>query len=254
MTIQRMNMDNTWHIELDGLRILTDPWLEGEEVDFFPWFNKQWHRTKPADYSAVPTYDVVLITQKYPDHFHPVTLQKLQPKKLIVPHTIASKVQKLFPAAEVIAMGKEQSHYTLEGASFTWLPTRRPIDPIYDAVYINGKTEALFIASHGFEIDEKYLAEIDKQMPIKLLISPYNLYQLPALLGGTVSPGLKGLQHLNEALHPQHIVATHDEDKHAEGLVTKFAKVVRIGRQDLKDYPDLYNKALDAEHYNVISL
>lgn len=254
MTIQRLNMDNTWYIEIDGLRILTDAWLEGEEIDYFAWFNKQWHRTKPVSYAEVPAYDVVLITQKYPDHFHPLTLKKLQPAKLIVPYTIAAKVRKLLPDAEVIALGKDQMKYTMQGVTFNWLPTRRPIDPIYDAVYITGKTEAVFLASHGFKMDEKHLQQINKALPLKLLISPYNLYQLPALLGGTVSPGVDGLKHLNTTLQPQHLVATHDEDKHAEGIITRFAKVVRISKNDLQQYPELYAKCLDMDHYKPVSL
>lgn len=254
MNIQRLNMDNSWYIEISGLRIITDIWLEGEEVDYFPWFNKQWHRTKPVDYSEVPAYDLVLITQKYPDHFHPQTLTKLQPKKLIVPHTIAAKVQQLLPKAEVIALGKNDNSYTTQGVTFTWLPTRRWIDPIYDAVYIKSETDALFIASHGFHLDKKHLALIDKTIPLKLLISPYNLYQLPFFLGGTVSPGVEGLQHLNNKLNPKYIAATHDEDKHAEGIVNKLARVVRVSRKDLQNYSELYNKCLDLEHYKRISL
>jgi hypothetical protein len=39
MLLQRLNMDNSWYLELSRLRLLIDPWLEGTEVDFFPWFN-----------------------------------------------------------------------------------------------------------------------------------------------------------------------------------------------------------------------
>ena len=43
MQIQRLNMDNSWYLGFEGLRLLVDPWLEGTEIDFFPWFNTQWH-------------------------------------------------------------------------------------------------------------------------------------------------------------------------------------------------------------------
>lgn len=247
-------MDNSWYVETGGLRIITDPWLEGAEVDYFPWFNKQWHRTSPIAYKDVPAYDVVLITQKYPDHFHPETLVKLQPKKMIVPHTIAPKVKKILPEAEVIALGNNNTSYTMQGVTFTWLPTRRLIDPIYDAVYIKSESESFFIASHGFQLDKKHIAAIDTTIPVKLLISPYNLYRLPAFLGGTVSPGIKGLHHLNSTLKPRYIVATHDEDKHAEGIVSRFATVIRTARKDLQAYPELYNKCLDLEHYSMVNL
>ena len=41
MLLQRLNMDNSWFLDLGGCRLLIDPWLEGQEVDYFPWFNTQ---------------------------------------------------------------------------------------------------------------------------------------------------------------------------------------------------------------------
>ena len=80
MQLKRLNMDNSWSISLGGQRLLIDPWLHGVEVDYFAWFNKQWHRTPPIAYEDVQDFDAVLITQKYPDHFHPETLLRLKPK------------------------------------------------------------------------------------------------------------------------------------------------------------------------------
>ena len=56
-------MDNSWCLGLGGKRFLIDPWLEGVEVDYFSWFNTQWHRTPPLSYSELPAFDAVLITQ-----------------------------------------------------------------------------------------------------------------------------------------------------------------------------------------------
>ena len=53
-------------LELAGIRLVIDPWLEGTEVDYFAWFNTQWLRTPPVPYCDVPAFDAVLITQKYP--------------------------------------------------------------------------------------------------------------------------------------------------------------------------------------------
>ena len=93
MRLQRLNMDNSWHLEFGNTRVLVDPWLKGAEVDFFSWFNKQSHSTASVSISDVPTYDVVLITQKYPDHFHIETLLELNPKRLVVPKSIYQKVK-----------------------------------------------------------------------------------------------------------------------------------------------------------------
>ncbi|MFN0083386.1 MAG: MBL fold metallo-hydrolase [Ferruginibacter sp.] len=251
MRIQRLNMDNTWLLEMEGLRLLIDPWLEGEEVDYFSWFNTQWHRTKPLSYDKLPVYDVVLITQKYPDHFHPQTLLRLQPKKIIAPISIKKKLMALLPNATVIGMNKELSSITLNAVEITWYPTSRKIDPIYDAFLIQDKKEAVFLATHGYYIGKQTI-QITK--PLKLLISPFNHFKLPIYLGGVVSPGIEGLKHLTENLKPAHIIATHDEDKHAKGLVIKMAKIERALTQDLAEFPLFKNKILELNHYTSVEL
>ena len=75
--LQRLNLDTSLFLEIGGWRVVIDPWLEGTEVDFFSWFNTQWHRTSPIPFHEIPEFDTVLITQKYPDHFHLQTLKKL---------------------------------------------------------------------------------------------------------------------------------------------------------------------------------
>ena len=93
--LQRLNMDNSWFVEFSGLKMLIDPWLEGTEVDFFSWFNTQWHRTTPLNYNQLPVFDIVLITQKYPDHFHATTMKKLSPKSIIAPKSLQKKAGKI---------------------------------------------------------------------------------------------------------------------------------------------------------------
>jgi hypothetical protein len=248
LTIQRLNMDNTWSVDVDGLRLLVDPWLVGAEIDFFAWFNKQWHRTAPADWQSVPAHDLVIITQKYPDHYHEETLRLLRPKRLIVPSSIERKVKALLPDAEVLVLGKDNATHREKGVTIRWLHTDRSIDPIYEAVLVDGPEDSVLIAPHG-QPDHPGLPD-----KVSLLISPFNHYRLPFFLGGTVAPGLDGLRRLAARVAPNHIVATHDEDKHAAGLVSRLARVTRIGKADLKAYPDLHARCLEIEDYNVVKL
>jgi hypothetical protein len=251
MKIQRLNMDNSWFIEMNGLKLLVDPWLEGKEVDFFPWFNTQWHRTAPISYDEVPVYDYVLITQKYPDHFHKQTLEKLQPKKIIAPASIEKQLKKLLPDAEVISLGKNQRSFSKNNVSIKWYPTARKLDPIYDAFMLSDDVESIFLATHGFFISKE---EVKIEKPLKLVISSFNDFQLPFYLGGTISPGIKGLKHLTEKLSPKYIISTHDEDKHAEGLVIKMAKVKRISKSDLEHHSIFKEKILEINHYQPVNI
>ncbi|MGB5323449.1 MBL fold metallo-hydrolase, partial [Lutimonas sp.] len=101
ISFQRLNMDNSFFMNISGWKILIDPWLEGTEVDYFEWFNTQWHRTAPLPFNEIPAFDTILITQKYPDHFHQETLKKLNPKHIIAPKSLENKLKNLFPSSKI---------------------------------------------------------------------------------------------------------------------------------------------------------
>lgn len=225
MKIQRLNMDNSWCIEFAGKSLLIDPWLTGVEVDYFPWFNTQWRKTKPLDIAEVPEFDLVIITQKYPDHFHPTTLKALNPKTIIVPKSIEKAVKKLLPNAHVWNLETALHHAADISFNVHFIPTLRKIDPIYDAIVLENGEESILIATHGYSESNEWAAALKKLPPIKLAFTPFNRYKLPFFLGGTVAPGLAAVERLIKTHKPEHLVATHDEDKHAKGLVHKFAKI-----------------------------
>jgi L-ascorbate metabolism protein UlaG (beta-lactamase superfamily) len=254
LTLQRLNLDNSWYLEIGNLRLLIDPWLEGAEIDYFPWFNTQWHRTKPIKYHDLPSYDAVLITQKYPDHFHKITLARLQPKKVICPRSVKKRLEKLLPHAEVIGMGKKCRFIESEGVTIHFLPTPRKIDPIYDAFLLDDGEQSVFLAPHGFAPSAIPKSVISYASPCKLLIMPFNKYSLPPVLGGTVSPGMKNVKELCDVLNPKHVVATHDEDKHATGMVQKFARVARPDPHQLKQLSWLNERYLSITNFNPIHL
>ena len=73
-------------------------------------------------------------------------------------------------------------------------------------------------------------------------------------LGGLISPGLAGVKHLDEVLDPKFILSTHDEDKHAKGLVIKWAKVQWNQASSFKKIKELEPKILELTHYNPLQL
>lgn len=248
-------MDNSWFLDFDGTRILVDPWLIGAEVDYFSWFNKQWHRTKPLAFEKIPEYDFVLITQKYPDHFHPETLKKLKPDKLVVPASIEKKCKKLFPKAQVLTFDQGITSIFGSAINLHFLPTSRKIDPIYDAIVLENGEKSIFLASHGFTLTKKQIGWVQQWPPFALLITPFNLYKLPFFLGGVVSPGMESVKELVRVLNPAKVVATHDEDKHTRGLVSKFASIIRSPEtSELHQMDFLQGKYLPLDHYRMIEL
>ena len=254
MTIQRLNMDNAWWVKIGEYSFLVDPWLMGSEVDYFKWFNEQWLKAEPMEIENVPQFDFVVITQKYPDHFHEETLRKLQPKKLIVPKARLKKTKKLFPDAEVLIL--EQMHNNVFGSdlNFHFFPTKRKIDPIYDAILVENGEKSAFIATHGFDLTEKQLKSIENLPAIELLMCPFNYYKLPVLLGGLVSPGTEAAGNLLDKIKGKKIVATHDEDKIAKGIVSKFAKVKWAKGQKIAQQDIFKDKFIHIQDYNPVSI
>ena len=255
MKIQRLNMDNSWHINFAGKSFLIDPWLKGVEIDFFSWFNTQWHRTPPIAIADVPDYDFVIITQKYPDHYHPETLIELQPQKLIVPSSIEKKVKKLLPDAQIWTLETSSSDVIGSQMKLHYLPSQRKMDPIYDAIVLENGTESILLATHGYAESETWSKHLKNIPPIKLAFTPFNLYRLPFFLGGTVSPGLSAVKNLIKTLLPKHIIATHDEDKHAKGLIQKLAHIeFSPSRQELIKEDLFKNRLLTIDNYQSITI
>jgi L-ascorbate metabolism protein UlaG (beta-lactamase superfamily) len=248
-------MDNSWSIEFAGLKILIDPWLIGEEIDFFSWFNTQWHKTKPVSPAAVGSFDLILITQKYPDHFHKETLKLLNPPHIICPASIKASIQTLLPNCEVQSFNKGIQKVLNTELNIHFLPTSRKIDPIYDALILENEKQSIFVATHGFTAHEKWKAKISSLPPIHLLLSPFDHYQLPFFLGGTVAPGIEGLKQLVKNINPQYVIATHDEDKHAKGLVQAFAKITKPPSiEKLNQDPVLQDKIRNINNYETLEL
>jgi len=253
--LQRLNLDNSFLLEIGGLKLLIDPWLEGNEIDYFSWFNTQWHRTKPLPYEQLPSYDTVLITQKYPDHFHIKTLQRLSPNRVIAPRSIEKKLNKILPNTEIISLDATNNQLQENNVQVRFLASKRRIDPIYDAFLVDDGQESVFIAPHGFKMDEKDVVLIRTASPCQLLITPFNYYKLPFFLGGVVSPGLDGVKHLCDNIDPKRVIATHDEDKHAKGLVSKFAKIIRpTSAEKLNKLPWLSDRYQEINNYNRIKI
>ena len=247
-------MDTSWFVEMSATGLLIDPWLEGSEVDYAPWFNTQWHRTPPLPYAELPAYDAVLITQKYADHCHEATLKRLQPAMVLAPASLKTKLSRWLPQARCSFFNEQHRQRHVKAITVTQLPSRRRLDPIYDAFIVSDGNQALCIANHGFGLDAEHDTQLEQLGPCDVLLSAFNRYQLPKLLGGVVTPGLDGLQTLVEALAPRVVIQSHDEDKHARGLIPKLARIKRFDPTTGAQLPWLQERYMDLSHYEAIRL
>ena len=149
-----------------------------------------------------------------------------------------------------------QNPYLLETQlNLHHFPTNRKIDPIYDSIALEDGEQTVFVSTHGHSLSDSAANRLVKFPKVTLLISPFNHYKLPVFLGGVVSPGIEGLSQLMEKVKPNYVVATHDEDKEAKGLVSKFAKVVSSPEEaELKKIDFLKNSYLAINDYEIHEL
>ena len=247
--IQRLNMDNSWFLEIDNQKLLVDPWLVGAEVDYFKWFNKQWHRHPPMPLDNLPEYDAVIITQQYPDHFHAETLSLLSPGLVIAPGSIAQKLQEILQETAVQFMNKANPCTKLGELDIHWFESKKLLGPAFNAVAICNGTETVLLATHGFDFSNAQLDQLRKLPRIELLFTPINEYRLPFFLGGAIAPGLSGLEKLIRATGARRFVSSHDEDKHASGLVPLLAKIGKNTAERIKNIPYLSERYITVPDY-----
>ena len=105
-----------------------------------------------------------------------------------------------------------------------YLNPGRMLDPIYNGIVIRHKDEVVVYFPHGFTLSTNQMKALQAYKTL-LLITSFSSFKLPVFLGGISNPGAANALSLVEALNPRKVVHTHDENKHAKGLVTKLAKV-----------------------------
>jgi L-ascorbate metabolism protein UlaG (beta-lactamase superfamily) len=237
LSIQRLNMDNTWWVNWGGTSLLLDPWLIGSEVDGFSWFNEQWHATPPVPLTELPYYQFIAVSQPYSDHCHAKTIALLSKD---------AKLLAVAPAKKRLVKELNNNHITeipdlkngfvsIGNLKIAKLSPNRLIDPIYHALIIAHGNELIIYAPHGFHLSNEQL-KLLAGYSIKLLITSISYFYLPPPLGGIINPGLEGAKQLVNHLQPQHWVNTHDETKHAKGIVIKLAKRYYPKLDEIKEH------------------
>lgn len=227
MKVQRLTMDTSWWLEIGNTKLLIDPWLVGPEIDGFKWLNIQWHKKEPLAINHLPEYDYIVVSQSYSDHCHIETLKLLPADKPILATPKAYKrLKPVFPKRN-IQLIKQAGRMTnrLGELEIAFMHPGNRLDPVYFSLLINdGAGNTVFYSPHGFKLNANQQA-ITADYNIKTLFTTFTDFRLPSIMGGHVNPGLPNVNYLLDVLQPQYLINTHDEEKKAEGLVNKLAKV-----------------------------
>jgi hypothetical protein len=222
MEITRLNADSSWLIQLGDFRFVLDPWLVGAQIDGVAWFSKQWHAQPCAPMSEIGKIDGIVISHPFTDHCHKETMLGFPAETPVWAAPSAAKTIRSWNHFHTVYAIGFQKPVTNGDVQIEFYPSKSWIDPVHDAMYFKDKrtNESIFYAPHGFKISP------NRSLPEKvtLLITTTITYNLPFWLGGTVNLGKSAAKKLAEKVRPKHLVYTHNEHKHAEGLVSKLAK------------------------------
>lgn len=219
LVVRRLNLDATWHLDVDGVGVLFDPWLVGSEVDGAPWFHEAWHTGPVVAPESIPATSLVVVSQSWTDHDHPATRAALA-------QLPAAGVPGVANASPIPRWGQPPA---LHAGLRLWRlskPWWRP--PAYHAVVVfTPDNRAVVHAPHGLPAAEARAlrADLDKMgaSPALLAISRA-AYLLPVWLGGAVNPGPDAADAAVAALRPETILPIHDEDKREVGLVARVGR------------------------------
>jgi len=211
MKITKLNADSSWLWEINGLKILVDPWFSESQVDFHPRFSTQYHLDKQPDISDIPHPDFIFISHPFTDHCDQETLVKLSSEiPVICLPVIKRKIQKWNHFRTFLSL--QDAPFLLEKISRTGL-----LDLVHHAYLVSDGTSTMCYAPHGTR-------KIQNQKEATVLLTTVTMYKLPFYLGGTVNLGLHKALQLAEKLNVKTIISTHDEQKRQVGLVARLSK------------------------------
>ena len=242
---------NSWLIEIDGQRILLDPWLVGElTFSNAPWL----FRGKKNNPQPIPdNIDLILLSQGLEDHAHPPTLKTLDKQIPVVASPNAAKVVKELGYATVTTLDHEESFELGNRVSIKAVPGS-PIGPTLteNGYIIRGleSSKSIYYEPHGYHSDS-----LKNAAPIDVIITPIINLKLPLL--GAVIKGQNTALQVCKWLNPQVILSTAaGGDINFSGLIMSILKADGTVEKfnQLLEQNHLATKAVDPQSGETIEL
>ena len=193
---------NSWLIEIDGKKILLDPWLVGElTFGNLPWL----FRGRKNNPQPIPkNIDLILLSQGLEDHAHPPTLKELDHNIPVVASPNGAKVAKALGYVSVTALEHQESFELGTEVEIKAVPGS-PIGPtlVENGYIIEGKKSGknIYYEPHGY-----HSKSLPSEAPIDVVITPLINLKLPIL--GAVIKGQETALKLCKQIEPQMIIST----------------------------------------------
>ncbi len=220
MKITKLNADSSWLWEINGLKVLVDPWFSKSQVDFHPWFSKQFHLDKQPEVFEIPRPDFIFISHPFTDHCDQETLVKLSSEiPVICLPVIQRKMQKWKHFKQFISLS--DAPFQIEKISKTGF-----LDLVHHAYLISDGMSSICYAPHGTR-------QIVASKQANVLLTTATTYELPFYLGGTVNLGWQKAKDLANRLQASTIISTHDEAKIQKGIVATLSQRTFSNTQEI---------------------
>ena len=220
MTMDLTYLDsNSWLIEIEGQRILLDPWLVGTLVfGNLPWL----FEGKKNNLPPIPeNIDLILLSQGLEDHAHTPTLKELDRSLPVVASPNATKVVKELGYTNVTCLDHGESFTVADRVEIKAVPGS-PIGPtlVENGYILRGLTtqKALYYEPHGY-----HSSSLQDHSPINVVITPITSLKLPLL--GSVIKGQQSALEVCQWLKPQVILSTAGgDDVSFDGLLVSLLR------------------------------
>ena len=228
LLLQRLNGDTSWLATHGGVQVAIDPWLVGEEVDGFSWFNAARLRLPAVAPAALsPLLTAIVLTQPFSDHCHEETLLALGGACPIF--AVPGALSRLRRGPRALA-ARAQPLAALPTALPGWAVSHLPaplLAPTHSAVLLASPGGSVLVAPHGLTgaraLAAAAAATAATPRPLTLLATT-STFALPWWLGGTVNLGLQAAAALCTATAADAFHDTHSEDKAASGCAPALAR------------------------------
>lgn len=235
LKIRRLNMDTSWQLSWGQTTLLIDPWLLGSEIDGFAWFNEQWHTTASLPLENIGIYEGILISQPFSDHCHEETLQELDVVPLLINPKSRKRLMKKIQDRTMfdLPLFLEGTWLDFGDLKIAYLKSSKVLSAAFDGILIRKGKDLVVYCPHGFELTED-LKKALSAYKVKALIVGFSFFKLPFFFGGVVNPGKANALELIEALQPEKVFHTHDENKASKGIVKRIATVSYLNEEGMR--------------------
>lgn len=208
--------NNTWLWDINGKRILVDPWLVGKLVFLnSPWF---FSGENPEPCPIPEPIDLILLSQGLPDHAHPETLSQIDRHTPVVGSPNAAGVVKPLGYQQVTPLPHGETFVFEDAVEIRAVPGAAMGPFLTENGYVltdraTGLT--LYYEPHGFH-DES----LDALAPIDVVIAPVADLLVPG--AGAIIQGHQSALNIAQRLKPQVMLPTTEGgDVQYQGLLAK---------------------------------